>query len=754
MIDFSYESILERLQNNLKQRLGPDSELLLFSTNQRILEAIAEELSEQMRYDEYLTREAKWETAQNLSSIMNQIDFFNYKPHRMIGARGTLTVSANKDFDGAPFNNIIIPQFTQFSSDELSFTSTEAVTLLADVTPEISVPVVQGEYRRKIIKVPSNLTPLELLSYEVTIDHPNVENFLYMVYVEGVKWQEVEHFSFAGEDTNGEFGLKGRNVYEVQNASDFSSTIFRFGDGSQGQRINGDDEIIIHYILTEGNRGEVLTVESITNVDSLIRDSNNNIVELFCKNNTPILGGSTYESIDSIRFNAPRALRLSPRLISKTDYQGFILSEGLAKKVTVWGETETNIDNEEEAGNFIPFQENLVFISALNYDGQGRGVPIPEGEGGQGAIRQVLNPIKSLTDIMQFVDPKITYLHFNVLSTHYYGEKFSEDRVRSDITTTLLDTYSIQNARFKQDLFFSQYYKLINSIPSVVSHETDLTLVQYIPIVGDLFSFNIETHHNNFIPTSFKIYMRCLREDLPPEHPYNHWILITHDIPIMTVIGNATDGSDFSITDDNQSWTDNEFVGDYIEITGGLGVGQTRRIISNTPETITVSAMWSVMPGYGSQYTITKSDLSQVSTGYLADSDNTTPNAPIIGPDGDPEAWADWDNTDPEADFHVPNEGLPYSFNLGENTFLSYMRGMFTQEEPELLPYPIQLLNGIPGDTPPHQYEIKIEFKAGLISNGQVRTNVIPTRRYQLYSAEKVTINLPIPISFEEEMGY
>ena len=57
MIQFTYEDILERLQDNLSKRLE-NSGMLFYSTNQRILEAIAEELSEQMRYNEYLTNEA------------------------------------------------------------------------------------------------------------------------------------------------------------------------------------------------------------------------------------------------------------------------------------------------------------------------------------------------------------------------------------------------------------------------------------------------------------------------------------------------------------------------------------------------------------------------------------------------------------------------------------------------------------------------------------------------------------------------
>jgi hypothetical protein len=141
MIQFDYDSILLRLKNNLQSRLN-NTGLLFYSSNQKLLEAIAEELSEEMKYDEYLTMESKWKLAQNRSSIMSQSDFFNYKPHRYIGSSGYISVSASSTFNGSYARSILIPKFTQFSAGDISFVSSASVNLLPSQT-KVMVPVVR-----------------------------------------------------------------------------------------------------------------------------------------------------------------------------------------------------------------------------------------------------------------------------------------------------------------------------------------------------------------------------------------------------------------------------------------------------------------------------------------------------------------------------------------------------------------------------------------------------------------------------------
>jgi hypothetical protein len=61
-------------------------------------------------------------------------------------------------------------------------------------------------------------------------------------------------------------------------------------------------------------------------------------------------------------------------------------------------------------------------------------------------------------------------------------------------------------------------------------------------------------------------------------------------------VDNATSATSTTITDTGESWIPNEFTGLLVTLTGGTGSGQTRRIVGNTTDTLTVSPAWSTTP--------------------------------------------------------------------------------------------------------------------------------------------------------------
>ena len=69
-------------------------------------------------------------------------------------------------------------------------------------------------------------------------------------------------------------------------------------------------------------------------------------------------------------------------------------------------------------------------------------------------------------------------------------------------------------------------------------------------------------------------------------------------------VSDATEVSSTTIGDSNEAWIPNEFVGQIVEITSGTGVGQTRRVSSNTATVLTVSPAWSSTPSTDSDFAI------------------------------------------------------------------------------------------------------------------------------------------------------
>jgi len=63
-------------------------------------------------------------------------------------------------------------------------------------------------------------------------------------------------------------------------------------------------------------------------------------------------------------------------------------------------------------------------------------------------------------------------------------------------------------------------------------------------------------------------------------------------------------GTSSTISDDDKSWTDDEWIGHYVRITGGTGSGQCRRIIDNDATILTISPDWDTIPDNTSVYDI------------------------------------------------------------------------------------------------------------------------------------------------------
>jgi hypothetical protein len=73
------------------------------------------------------------------------------------------------------------------------------------------------------------------------------------------------------------------------------------------------------------------------------------------------------------------------------------------------------------------------------------------------------------------------------------------------------------------------------------------------------------------------------------------------DITSSTTIGDTTP--------EGGTWTTNQFVGQFVEIIGGTGIGQTRQITANTTTTLTVTPAWSTTPDATSDFEINSEQL-------------------------------------------------------------------------------------------------------------------------------------------------
>lgn len=93
-------------------------------------------------------------------------------------------------------------------------------------------------------------------------------------------------------------------------------------------------------------------------------------------------------------------------------------------------------------------------------------------------------------------------------------------------------------------------------------------------------------------------------------------LFLVYDGYSYYVSGTATAGGATTLTDTGKSMTVNAWAGKILVITGGVGVGQTRQIISNTVTEFTVNA-WETNPTSSSQYVVVDEAWRALGTGAV-----------------------------------------------------------------------------------------------------------------------------------------
>lgn len=523
VMKFDYDSVLARLKARVLSKLDGEN-LLLFSTNSAFLEAAAEEFADADMYDEFLTREAVWETAQGYNSIMKQVSFYDYKPHRKVGSTGYIRVSTSKTFDGSWGTNITIPKFTQMSGGGLTFLSKESTYLAANAN-YVDIPVIQGEKTEKTIEITSTAYP-ELRYAAIVIKDPDIENSLYSVKVNGILWTEVDSIRLATSNED--------LYYTLQTLSDFSGVEITFGNGVFGKKLEYGDIVTFEYLQTKGEDGNVLSGGIITSVDTALKDESGSDVELFCTNLDALVGGSDYESVESIRSTAPLSFQTGNRAISSSDYATLIKQTNLVDKVQVWGEKEINEDAGNKPGTYVEASENLIYITGITIDPE-TGIGLPLSESSKSLIREALNDKKGTTDILQFIDTQVVYVTFES-EVYISNTKYSSEQVIGNVHNALASEYSLSEAAYKKNLYFSDYYKTIDAAEGVDHHRTTLSFSEFFKFSSAyLVSMNINLA--NIMPGTVKLYIRDTAAD-------GEWSQLGHDNGSGILVGDQINPDD------------------------------------------------------------------------------------------------------------------------------------------------------------------------------------------------------------------
>jgi hypothetical protein len=284
------------------------------------------------------------------------------------------------------------------------------------------------------------------------------------------------------------FGLNATSkAYFVQAAEDSSYEIV-FGDGTFGARPTDGSTISITYRVTSGPDGNKAT--------NFLLSDNLGAVNGYGSSITPTItvvetgyGGAESETIEEIRYRAPRAYQTQDRAITVNDFKTLITQEFQAvKSVYVYGG--------EQVTDYPKY--GTVYVVPITFTGN----LLSEVE--KIEIEQYLKERTALGVTPKIVDPN--YLYVNVYTTVKYAAdatSLSASDIESLVKVAIQDFNTNQLSEFNSELSLSRLEAAINdSDASITTNQTELTLTKLFQPELNKKSYPLFEFRNPIVPGS------------------------------------------------------------------------------------------------------------------------------------------------------------------------------------------------------------------------------------------------------------
>ena len=268
------------------------------------------------------------------------------------------------------------------------------------------------------------------------------------------------------------FDLSGDSqVFFIQGAENESYEVV-FGDGVTGRRPKNNSIIQIQYRLSNGqlpNGCNAFTPDAAIQGETAITVTTSAVAA----------GGAISESIESIKYNAPRHFTTQERAVTTEDYETLLkINFPEINTVTAYGGEDLN-----------PPQFGKVYIS----------VDLKEVDALPDIKRQeyyrFLKPRSPVSIDPVFVDPEYTYL--GVTSKVNYNVNITAlttDDIKTIVGTAVLQ-FALANLNdFNKTFRYSKLIQTIdNSQVSIISNETDITVIKVVsPELGKFLTFDVK----------------------------------------------------------------------------------------------------------------------------------------------------------------------------------------------------------------------------------------------------------------------
>jgi hypothetical protein len=423
--------------------------------------------------------EAFLDSCQIRGSAVSRAKEIGYFPSQVSSSRAVISLIWDHPTSTSGLTDVFVPEGTRFSSGD-SNASYEFVTVKSyQMNDSLSagryiaeIEIHQGEIQERTFVYPntSRIPSFKLPDIDIDSDY-------FRVFVtepgdiQATEYEKAENIVEIGPNTLAFFLQEG-----IDESIDFT-----LGDGVIGKRPSPGATILVKYLTTVGKPANGVSLFSaVTAIEqgSNLVDPRDLDVETIEK----AAHGAPKQSIESIKFTAPKNYAAQNRCVTSGDYSAILLREfSFIETLSVWG-GEVN----------DPPAYGRVFVSIKPYDGT-RLSPNTK----QAIREQVLNKFSVVGIIPEIVDPDYTFV--NVISTVNFNKELSSVS-ESDLLLSVQDSIKMyfreSVTKFESVIRFSKLGQAIDQTdPSILGSTTKLVLEKRsipVPFVEQRFSYHFK----------------------------------------------------------------------------------------------------------------------------------------------------------------------------------------------------------------------------------------------------------------------
>jgi hypothetical protein len=420
-------------------------------------------------YLNMISNEMFIDTAQLKDSMVSHSKELNYVPRSFRSAYAVVNITVTSS--DITKKSIVMPKGTAFTTrvGNRSFTFTTSENLVA-TSPVVSgstatftfagVRIYEGDY------VTDNYSVSYDTSMQYKLSNKNVDiSSLTVTVIEdnGIATKFNRATSLFGIESTTE-------VFFVQPALNDSYEII-FGDGIIGRKPKNNSVIIVEYRICNGelpNGARVFRA-----AESIESETNINV-----STSSAAIDGAISESVESIRYNAPRAFTTQERAVTAEDYENLLKANfPEINAVSAYGGEEAN-----------PPQFGKVFVTVDLTDVDG----LPNIK--KDEYYKFLKSRSSVSIDPVFLSPDYLYLYVNsIIKYNINTTSLNPDDIRTLVISAMLEYAGTNLNNFNRTMRFSRFLNAIdNAESSIVSNETFVEVYKpYVPILNSPQTFEI-----------------------------------------------------------------------------------------------------------------------------------------------------------------------------------------------------------------------------------------------------------------------